>query len=94
MARVRKHRVGPCSLTRLGDELSAVINRVRRAFGASSMAELASRPEILQAEQQVALVARQLARGEQAAERWTQVLAEYEGCWMSLLGAGRANRAA
>ena len=94
MGRARKRRIASCSLARLGAELSAVINRVRQAFGPVSMAELAGHPEILQAESQVALVARQLMRGEQVAERWSQVLAKYERCWMSLLGAGRASRAA
>ena len=94
MGRVRRHRVGPCSPTRLGAELSAVINRVRRAFGPVSMADFAGRPEILQAERQVALVAWQVAQGLQQPEAWGQALAQYEACWMQLLGASRASRAA
>lgn len=94
MGRARKDRVGTCSLARLGAELSAVINRVRRAFGPVSMADLAGRPEILQAERQVTLVAWQVVRGQQAPEAWQQVLAQYEACWMQLLGAGQASRAA
>ena len=94
MGKARRDRVGSCSLTCLGAELSAVINRVRRAFGPVPMAEFAGRPEIIQAERQVALVAWQVVRGQQPHEVWQQVLAQYEACWMQLLGAGRANRAA
>lgn len=94
MGRARKRRITSCSLTPLSAELSAVINRVRRAFGPVSMAELARHPEIFQAEQEVALVAGQVARGEQGKARWAQVLVHYEGCWMSLLSAGRTSRAA
>lgn len=94
MGRARKNRVGACALAGLAAELSAVINRVRRAFGPVPMADLAGRPEILQAEHQVALVAWQVVRGQQAPEAWRQVLAQYEACWMALLGAGHASRAA
>lgn len=94
MGRVRKGGVRASSLTCLGTELSAVINRVRRAFGPVSMANFAGRPEILQAERQVARVAYQVARGERQPEAWQQALAHYEACWMQLLAACRASRAA
>ena len=94
MGRVRRDRVSVGGLTRLGAELSAVINRVRRAFGPVSMADFAGRPEILQAERQVTMVAWQVVRGLQQPEAWHQALAQYEACWMQLLGAGRASRAA
>ncbi|MBI2502485.1 MAG: hypothetical protein HYW07_04525 [Candidatus Latescibacteria bacterium] len=94
MGRARRNQVRSCSLTRLGAELSAVINRVRRAFGPVSMADYAGRPEILQAERQVARVAWQVVRGQQQPEVWQQVLAHYEACWMQLLGTCRASRAA
>jgi hypothetical protein len=71
-----------------------VINRVRRAFGPVSMAQFAGRPEIIQAERQVNLIAWQVVRGERLPEVWRQILAQYEACWMQLLGAGRATRAA
>lgn len=94
MGRARRDRVRSCGLTRLGAELSAVINRVRRAFGPVSMAEFAGRPEILQAERQVTMVAWQVVRGQQRPEAWQQVLAQYEACWMQVLGTVRASRAA
>lgn len=94
MGRARRDRVGACALAGLGAELSAVINRIRRAFGPVSMADFAGRPEILQAERQVNLAAYQVARGERQPEVWRQALAHYEACWMQLLGASRASRAA
>lgn len=94
MGRARKRGITPGSLPALSEELSALINRVRQAFGPISMAELAGQPEIRDAEEQVALVAGQVARGQWDAEHWQRVLAHYEGCWMSLLEARRASRAA
>jgi hypothetical protein len=94
MGRARKYRVRPCSLSYLGAELSGVINRVRRAFGPVSMADFAGRPEVLQAARQVNLVAWHVAQGERQPEVWQQALAPCESCWMQLLGASRASRAA
>lgn len=94
MDRVRKSGVRASSLACLGAELSVVINRVRRAFGPVSMADFSGRPEIIQAERQVNLIAWQVARGERLPEVWQQALAHYEACWMQLLGASRASRAA
>ncbi len=80
-------------LSRLGSELSAVINRVRRRFGPIPMADMACRPEILRAEHTVARVARQVARGECGLGEWRGALAEYEEVWMELLpGARRAEK--
>ena len=72
-------------LSRLGDELSAVINRVRQAFGPIPMWEAAARPQVVQAERAVNLVAGQLQRGESDMAAWHRALCRYERTWMSLL---------
>ena len=69
-------------IARLGGELSAVINRVRRAFGPIPMREPATRPEIKQAERMVDQAARQLLRGEVDLSAWYRALRRYEDTWM------------
>ena len=78
-------RAGTYPLSWLGDELSAVINRVRRAFGPIPMAGIAVRPEVEQAEQAIEQAAGQLRRGEIDLEAWRQALNQYENTWMLLL---------
>ncbi len=73
------------SLVRLGDELSTVINRVRRAFGSIPMWGVAARPQVEQAEQALEQVAGQLLGGEVDGAAWDQALQEYECTWMVLL---------
>ncbi|MBM3276727.1 MAG: hypothetical protein FJY95_01415 [Candidatus Handelsmanbacteria bacterium] len=51
-------------------ELSAGINRVRRACGPIPMADFADRPEILQAARQVNRVDWRRMRGEAGAAAW------------------------
>ena len=69
-------------IARMGSELSAVINRVRRAFGPLSMRESASHPEIRNAEQLVDRTARRCLRGEDDLVAWYRALRQYEECWM------------
>lgn len=69
-------------IARLGGELSAVINRVRRAFGPLSMRESALHPEIRKAEQLVDQAARRCLRGEAEPTAWYRALRQYEECWM------------
>ncbi len=80
-------------LTRLGNELSAVINRVRQAFGPISMRHIAERWEIRQAEQVVNGVARRLQGGECDWTEWDQALRDYEQAWMNLLDEARGAQA-
>lgn len=79
-------------LARLGNELSAVINRVRQAFGPISMRQVAERFEVQEAEQAVNGAARQLQSGECDWSAWTQVLQDYEDVWMVLLDELRGAR--
>ncbi|GEM_PF-2045376 len=81
------------SAARLGSELSAVINRVRSAFGPISMRGPAAQPKIKRAEQAVDQTARQLLRGEADLRTWYRVLREYEDTWMVELAALRGARA-
>lgn len=83
---MRASRANP--LSRLSSQLSAVINRVRRAFGPVSMADMAHRPEIVRAERRVARVAWQVAQGERDLGAWRRALEEYEAVWMELLADG------
>ncbi|NKB69967.1 MAG: hypothetical protein GKR89_23075 [Candidatus Latescibacteria bacterium] len=73
------------SLVQLADEVSAVINRVRRAFGSIPMAPVAARPEIAQAEEAVNRAASHLRGGQTDWSGWRQALYEYEALWMALL---------
>jgi hypothetical protein len=73
------------SPSRLGEELSAVINRVRRAFGPIPMWGAASKPQVGRAEQALERVAGQLLCGEVDGTTWHQALLEYECMWMALL---------
>ena len=76
---------GSYSLSRLGNELSVVINRIRHAFGPVSMQELARRPQIRQAEQAVNVEAWRYQRGQSNQIQWQQALDDYENAWMRLL---------
>ena len=69
----------------LAEELGAVINRVRRAFGPIPMGEAASRPQVPRAEQALERVAGQLLCGEVDSSAWQQALRQYECMWMALL---------
>ena len=73
------------SPAQLGQELSAVINRVRQAFGPIPMWGAASRPQVGRAEQALERVAGQLLCGEVDSSAWQQALREYERMWMALL---------
>ena len=84
-------------IARLGGELSAVINRVRHAFGPISMREPASCSEIRQAEKAVDQIARRLLRGESDLTAWYLALRKYEETWMlqlDLLRSGKTKRCA
>ena len=81
------------SAARLGSEPSAVINRVRSAFGPISMRGPADQPKIKRAEQAVDQTARQLLRGEADLRTWYRVLHQYEDTWMVELAALRGARA-
>lgn len=70
------------SISHLGGELSAVINRVRSAFGPIPMRSSAARPRVQRAEQVVDRTARQLLRGEADLSAWYRVLRQYEDAWM------------
>ena len=80
------------SLVQLADDVSAVINRVRRAFGTIPMGPVASRPEIAQAEEAVNQAALHLRGGQTDWSGWRQALYEYEALWMALLDEVRQNR--
>ena len=82
------------STSRLGSELSAVINRVRSAFGPISMRDPATRPQIKQAEQVVDQTARQLLRGEADLSTWYRALRQYEDIWMLELESARGAQGA
>ena len=73
------------SPAQLGQELSAVINRVRQAFGPIPMGEAASRPQVPRAEQALERVAGRLLCGEVDRSAWQQALRQYECMWMTLL---------
>ncbi|MDE2703986.1 MAG: hypothetical protein OXI35_02895 [Gemmatimonadota bacterium] len=81
------------SISRLGGELSAVINRVRSAFGPIPMLGSAARPRVQRAEQVVDQTARQLLRGETDLSAWYRVLRQYEDAWMLELERARGARA-
>ena len=70
----------------LGNELSCVINRVRRAYGTLSMAEVARCTQMKRAEDQVNRAAWDLQRGLSDSRQWHEVLCRYEAVWMDLLG--------
>ena len=70
------------SISRLGGELSAVINRVRSAFGPIPMRGSAAHPRVQRAEKVVDQTARQLLRGEADLSAWYRVLRQYEDAWM------------
>ena len=82
------------SISHLGGELSAVINRVRSAFGPISMHGSAARPQVQRAEQVVDQTARQLLRGEADLSAWYRVLRQYEDAWMLELERVRGTRSA
>ena len=73
------------SISRLGSEVCAVINRVRRSFGPISMRGLAGLTQVRQAEQVVDHTARQLLRGEADLSTWYRALRQYEDIWMGEL---------
>jgi len=93
---MHKQRAFPMSpsVSRLGGELSAVINRVRSAFGPISMHGSAARPQVQRAEQVVDQTARQLLRGEADLSAWYRVLRQYEDAWMLELERVRGARSA
>ena len=70
------------SVSRLGGELSAVINRVRSAFGPIPMRGSAACPQVQRVEKVVDQTARQLLRGEADLSAWYRVLRQYEDAWM------------
>ncbi len=72
-------------LSRLCEEVSGVINRVRVAFDLNPMWDAADRAEIRAAEHAVDLEARRLQRGEGDPAAWRQALDTYEAVWMSAL---------
>ena len=72
-------------LAQLGSELSCVINRVRRAYGALSMAEVAQCRQMKRAEDRVNRAAWDLQRGLSDSRQWHEVLCQYEAVWMDLL---------
>jgi hypothetical protein len=80
-------------LARLGGELSAVINRVRRAFGPIPMRESASRREVKQAESTVDQTARLFLRGEADLTAWYRALRQYEDAWLAQLDQVRVKNA-
>ncbi len=92
---MHKQRAFPMSpsVSRLGGELSAVINRVRSAFGPIPMRSSATRPRVLRAEQVVDQTARQILRGEADLSAWYRVLSQYEDAWMLELERVRGARA-
>lgn len=92
MHRQRAFPMSP-SVSRLGGELSAVINRVRSAFGPIPMHGSAARPQVQRAEQVVDQTARQLLRGEADLSAWYRVLRQYEDAWMLELERVRGTRA-
>lgn len=92
MHRQRAFPTSP-SVSRLGGELSAVINRVRSAFGPIPMRGLAGRPQVQRAEQVVDQTARQLLRGQADWSAWYRVLRQYEDAWMLELERTRSTRA-
>jgi hypothetical protein len=73
---------GGISIASLGGDLSAVINRVRQAFGPLSMRDSASLPEIQQAAGLVDRTARLLLRDEADLTAWRRALCSYEKAWM------------
>ncbi len=92
---MKRQRISPRSpsVSRLGSELSAVLNRVRSAFGSIPMSGPAACPEIKQAEQVVDQTARQLLRGEANLSTWYRVLRQYEHTWMLELESARGRQA-
>ena len=70
------------SVADLGSELSAVINRVRNAFGSMPMRRFATLTAVQEAEQAVDRTARQFLRGEAGLSAWYRVLRQYEETWM------------
>lgn len=73
------------SISRLGSEVCAVINRVRRSFGSIPMRASSALPAIRQAEKAVDQTARQLLRGEADLSTWYSALRQYEDTWMGQL---------
>lgn len=73
------------SISRLGSEVCAVINRVRRSFGPIPMRGSAALPQVRRAEQVVDQAARQLLRGEADLRTWYCALRQYEDTWMGQL---------
>ncbi|MFT5090070.1 MAG: hypothetical protein ACI906_001023 [Candidatus Latescibacterota bacterium] len=80
------------SVSRLGSEVCAVINRVRRSFGSIPMRGPAALPQVRQAEQVVDQTARQLLRGDADLSTWYRALRQYEDCWMLALEQLRSER--
>jgi hypothetical protein len=75
----------PYTLSRLCEEVSGVINRVREAFDLNPMWDAADRLEIRKAEQVVDLEARRLQRGEGDPAAWRRALRDYETVWLTAL---------
>lgn len=74
------------TLSRLCEEVSEVINRVRVAFDLVPMWEVSERPEIEEAERTVDTEARRLQQGEGDPGAWRRALSVYESVWMAALG--------
>ena len=83
----RRSRLSPRDqkLYRLANQVSAVINRVRRAYGSTSMSTFSARAEVQQAEQQINQMACRLLGGKSTMTDWYQTLKDYEALWMGLL---------
>lgn len=75
----------PYTLSRLCEEVSEVINRVRAAFDLNPMWDAADRMEVREAEHGVDLEARRLQRGEGDPAAWRRALNTYEAVWMAAL---------
>jgi len=73
------------TLSRLCEEVSEVINRVREAFDLNPMWDAADRLDIRRAEKIVDLEARRLQRGEGDPAAWRRALRDYEAVWMEAL---------
>ena len=73
------------SLSRFCNDVSAVLNRVRIAFGSLSMKAVANRPEVKAAEVTIERAARLVRGGEEGLDVWQGALIVYEATWMAVL---------
>lgn len=73
-------------LSRICEEVSEVINRVRAAFDLVPIWEVSDRPEIEEAERAVDTEARRLQQGSGDPGAWRRALSAYESVWLTALG--------